>query len=163
MLSSIHDIAVFRGNGKCHYISIQSKWSSIFYVFYNDSLYGTGSLYVHRQYILYLIYYFSSFTFFIFWMFSASHNNDDSRMFFTQLENLMADCGGTLGLFIGLSVCTAMEFCELLIDFIIVLVKKVCRRDEKTHSMQRVQPASNKTLMDTVKYWERCTFDQSID
>ena len=76
------------------------------------------SMYIDN--IFYLIYYFSSFTFFIFWMFSASHNNDDSRMFFTQLENLMADCGGTLGLFIGLSVCTAMEFCELLIDFIIV-------------------------------------------
>ena len=44
-----------------------------------------------------------------------------------QPEKLLAEIGGTLGLFIGLSVCTALEVAELLLDSFIVLFKRFGR------------------------------------
>ena len=37
-----------------------------------------------------------------------------------QLDQLVADIGGLLGLFIGLSICTAIEFLEFIFDLLII-------------------------------------------
>lgn len=44
----------------------------------------------------------------------------------SQWDRLLADIGGMLGLFIGISACTAVEFLEFLVDAFLLFVAK-CR------------------------------------
>ncbi len=43
----------------------------------------------------------------------------------------MGDIGGTLGLFIGLSVCTALEFFEYVLDVTILILTMLYKRKSK--------------------------------
>ena len=49
---------------------------------------------------------------------------DSILMCFFQWSRLVADMGGLLGLFVGISVCTGFEVLELFVDLILV----ACRR-----------------------------------
>jgi len=46
-----------------------------------------------------------------------------------ELENLMSDIGGQLGLWIGVSAITVAEVFKLLLDIIKVLFRKTCVTD----------------------------------
>lgn len=50
---------------------------------------------------------------------------------FLQLENLMSDIGGQLGLWIGVSAITMAEVLKLLLDIIKVLYRKASLTDIK--------------------------------
>ncbi|XP_041354351.1 amiloride-sensitive sodium channel subunit gamma-like isoform X2 [Gigantopelta aegis] len=51
------------------------------------------------------------------------------------LSNLLADIGGQLGLYLGLSVVTLFEFIELFGDVVTIFMLKVRRGSEKTHKI----------------------------
>ncbi len=57
---------------------------------------------------------------------SGGQASEDSQCdsFFFQWEHLLADIGGTLGLFVGVSVCTVLEFVEFLVKIAAV---GICR------------------------------------
>ncbi|KAK6169255.1 hypothetical protein SNE40_020338 [Patella caerulea] len=51
-----------------------------------------------------------------------------------MLEDLLSDIGGQLGLFLGLSVVTMMEFVELFVDLFIISIFKCCNPATKVAS-----------------------------
>ena len=51
----------------------------------------------------------------------------------------MADIGGLLGLFIGVSVCSAMELVEFFVDLTVVLCKR-CKEKKKLRNKTAVTP-----------------------
>ncbi|XP_033126038.1 degenerin mec-10-like [Anneissia japonica] len=47
-------------------------------------------------------------------------------------ESLFGDIGGTLGLYIGLSMLTVVEFFEFVIDLVVYIINKLCKRNKVT-------------------------------
>ena len=57
-----------------------------------------------------------------------------------QWNRLVADMGGLLGLFVGISMCTGVEFLELLVDLVIVAVKRRSKHNPTVHSENHTTP-----------------------
>ncbi|ESO89095.1 hypothetical protein LOTGIDRAFT_229019 [Lottia gigantea] len=53
-----------------------------------------------------------------------------------QIEDLLANIGGQLGLFVGLSVISILEFIELLIDFVCIAVSKCFCSSKKENKVK---------------------------
>ena len=65
-----------------------------------------------------------------------------------QLSNYLAELGGTLGLWIGMSIFTVLEVCELVVDLVRMCVaKRPCQRPPQGHKEQR-QPSMAMHTMD---------------
>ena len=58
-----------------------------------------------------------------------------------QWDRLLADIGGLLGLFIGVSACTAVEVLEFLVDGSLLLGKLIFRKDKK--SVNPIYPSNS--------------------
>ncbi len=67
----------------------------------------------------------------------------------------MGDIGGTLGLFIGLSVCTALEFFEYILDVTILILTKPCRNKKRPNKVDDVSRLPPNYGIDTT--WEQDT------
>ena len=50
-----------------------------------------------------------------------------SGLFLLQLENMLGDIGGQLGLWVGISVITVAEILELLLNIVMLLCRKLMR------------------------------------
>ncbi len=49
---------------------------------------------------------------------------------YLQKERLLSDIGGSLGLFIGVSICSAIEIMEFFTDFVIMISRK-CKKKKR--------------------------------
>ena len=61
-----------------------------------------------------------------------------------QIEDLMGDLGGILGLYIGFSALTILEFWELFVDiFVLATIKRCSRKRQKTcRCSSKIEPFS---------------------
>jgi Amiloride-sensitive sodium channel len=74
---------------------------------------------------------------------------------YTQWDRLLADIGGMLGLFIGISACTAVEFIEFLIDAFLLGVAK-CRLGTEQHPVSGGS-SSRACVIDDVNRDDHCS------
>ena len=52
--------------------------------------------------------------------------------YISQVDTLMANIGGTLGLFMGISFVTAFEFLEFIVDMIVLALYKAKQKGKTT-------------------------------
>ncbi|XP_078692023.1 acid-sensing ion channel 1C-like [Branchiostoma floridae x Branchiostoma belcheri] len=65
-----------------------------------------------------------------------------------EVENLLGDLGGQLGLWVGMSLLSAMEVVEIFADLFAILCKKISSKEMRSPKKVDVAPIHKKSVFE---------------